>query len=433
MRQGAGSSWSNRLIAAKAVTRSIKILIRCILCGRILDIASGFVKMGVVNLSWLFGLTAFLARLRCRYSTSTLVQNDQWNAFMNASFAPTIRHDWTRPEITALFALPFSDLMFQAQSVHRAHFNPNEVQVSTLCSIKTGACPEDCAYCPQSARYDTGLEREKLMAVEKVIEEAKAAKASGATRFCMGAAWRSPKNKDMPYVTTMVQGVKALGLETCMTLGMLDESQAQELADAGLDYYNHNLDTSPEYYGEIITTRTYQDRLATLDNVRKAGMKVCCGGIVGMGEEESDRAGLLQQLANMPEHPESVPINMLVKVGGTPLENEADLDPFDFLRTIAVARILMPQSHVRLSAGREQMNEQTQAMAFLAGANSIFYGEKLLTTPNPEANKDMQLFKKLGIKPEAYEVHEDESEQEASIVHQLQEAAMDSMFYNAAK
>ncbi len=352
---------------------------------------------------------------------------------MNASFAPTIRHDWTRAEITALFALPFSDLMFQAQSVHRAYFNPNEVQVSTLCSIKTGACPEDCAYCPQSARYDTGLEKEKLMAVEKVIEEARAAKASGATRFCMGAAWRSPKGKDMPYVTHMVKGVKALGMETCMTLGMLDEQQAQDLADAGLDYYNHNLDTSPEYYGEIITTRTYQDRLQTLANVRKAGMKVCCGGIVGMGEEVNDRAGLLQQLANMTEHPESVPINMLVKVGGTPLADEADLDPFDFIRTIAVARILMPKSHVRLSAGREQMNEQTQAMAFLAGANSIFYGEKLLTTPNPEANKDMQLFNKLGIKPEAYEVHEDESEQEAAIVHQLQEAAMDSMFYNAAK
>ena len=348
------------------------------------------------------------------------------------TLAQAIRHDWTRAEIQALFDLPFSDLMFQAQSVHRTYFNPNEVQVSTLCSIKTGACPEDCAYCPQSARYDTGLEREKLMAVEKVIEEAKAAKASGATRFCMGAAWRSPKNRDMPYVTTMVQGVKALGLETCMTLGMLDEAQAQELAQAGLDYYNHNLDTSPEYYGEIITTRTYQDRLATLANVRKAGMKVCCGGIVGMGEEESDRAGLLQQLANMPEHPESVPINMLVKVEGTPLADEADLDPFDFIRTIAVARILMPQSHVRLSAGREQMNEQTQAMAFLAGANSIFYGEKLLTTPNPEASKDMQLFKRLGIKPESYEVHEDESEQEASLLQQLQEQKTDSLFYNAA-
>ena len=352
---------------------------------------------------------------------------------MNAPTQFSVRHDWTRAEIQALFELPFSDLMFQAQSVHRLFFNPNEVQVSTLCSIKTGACPEDCAYCPQSARYDTGLEREKLMAVEKVIEEAKAAKASGATRFCMGAAWRSPKNKDMPYVTTMVQGVKALGLETCMTLGMLDESQAQELAEAGLDYYNHNLDTSPEYYGEIITTRTYQDRLQTLSNVRKAGMKVCCGGIVGMGEEVVDRAGLLMQLANMSEHPESVPINMLVKVEGTPLADEADLDPFDFIRTIAVARILMPQSHVRLSAGREQMNDQTQAMAFLAGANSIFYGEKLLTTPNPEANKDMQLFKRLGIKPESYEVHEDDSEQEAAIVNKLQESAQDAFFYNAAK
>jgi biotin synthase len=350
-----------------------------------------------------------------------------------STLAAAIRHDWTRAEIQTLFDLPFSDLMFQAQTVHRTYFNPNEVQVSTLCSIKTGACPEDCAYCPQSARYDTGLEREKLMAVEKVIEEARAAKASGATRFCMGAAWRSPKNRDMPYVTTMVQGVKALGLETCMTLGMLDEAQAQELSDAGLDYYNHNLDTSPEYYGEIITTRTYQDRLDTLANVRKAGMKVCCGGIVGMGEDEKDRAGLLQQLANMSEHPESVPINMLVKVEGTPLANEADLDPFDFIRTIAVARILMPQSHVRLSAGREQMNEQTQSMAFLAGANSIFYGEKLLTTPNPEANKDMQLFKRLGIKPEAYEVHEDEEQQEAVIVNKLQEAKLDSLFYNAAK
>jgi biotin synthase len=342
-----------------------------------------------------------------------------------------LRHDWTRSEIQALFALPFSDLMFQAQSVHRTHFNPNEVQVSTLCSIKTGACPEDCAYCPQSARYDTGLEREKLMAVEKVIEEAKAAKASGATRFCMGAAWRSPKGKDMPYVTTMVKGVKALGLETCMTLGMLDEVQAQSLADAGLDYYNHNLDTSPEFYGDIITTRTYQDRLDTLANVRKAGMKVCCGGIVGMGEEVTDRAGLLQQLANMPEHPESVPINMLVKVEGTPLANESDLDPFDFIRTIAVARILMPQSHVRLSAGREQMNEQTQALAFLAGANSIFYGEKLLTTANPEAHKDKQLFARLGIQPEAYEIHEDEAAQEAALSHQLQDAAQSSLFYKA--
>ena len=380
----------------------------------------------------MFGPLRWLYSLQIRNQAMNATTSAQPSFSSANTLSQAIRHDWTRAEILALFDLPFSDLMFRAQSVHRTYFNPNEVQVSTLCSIKTGACPEDCAYCPQSARYDTGLEREKLMAVEKVIEEAKAAKASGATRFCMGAAWRSPKNRDMPYVTTMVQGVKALGLETCMTLGMLDEAQAQELAQAGLDYYNHNLDTSPEYYGEIITTRTYQDRLATLANVRKAGMKVCCGGIVGMGEEESDRAGLLQQLANMPEHPESVPINMLVKVEGTPLADEADLDPFDFIRTIAVARILMPQSHVRLSAGREQMNEQTQAMAFLAGANSIFYGEKLLTTPNPEASKDMQLFKRLGIKPESYEVHEDESEQEASLLQQLQEQKTDSLFYNAA-
>lgn len=344
----------------------------------------------------------------------------------------SVRHDWTRQEVAALFELPFSDLMFKAQTVHRDNFNPNEVQVSTLCSIKTGACPEDCKYCPQSARYDTGLEREKLMKVEKVIEEAKAAKASGATRFCMGAAWRSPKNKDMHYVTDMVKGVKALGLETCMTLGMVSGEQAKELADAGLDYYNHNLDTSPEYYGDIITTRTYQDRLETLDNVREAGMKVCCGGIVGMGETENDRVGLLLQLANMKVHPESVPVNMLVRVEGTPLENEEDLDPFDFIRTIAVARILMPQSHVRLSAGREEMNDQMQAMAFLAGANSIFYGEKLLTTANPESNKDMQLFKRLGINPESYQVEDDEQEQEAAVQAALQEARRDHVFYNAA-
>jgi biotin synthase len=317
-----------------------------------------------------------------------------------------LRHDWSREEVTALFKLPFNDLLFQAQSVHREHFNPNHVQVSTLCSIKTGACPEDCKYCPQSAHYDTGLEREKLMQVDAVIEEAKAAKASGATRFCMGAAWRSPNQKNLPYVVEMVKGVKELGLETCMTLGMLDEHQSQTLAEAGLDYYNHNLDTSPEYYGDIITTRTYQDRLDTLGNVRNAGMKVCSGGIVGMGEAELDRAGLLIQLANMPAHPESVPINMLVKVEGTPFADLDDLDPFDFIRTVAVARIMMPQSHVRLSAGREEMNEQMQAMAFFAGANSIFYGEKLLTTPNPEANKDMQLFKRLGIEPEPYEAVE---------------------------
>lgn len=351
---------------------------------------------------------------------------------MNAISQPLIRHDWSRAEVLALFALPFSDLMYQAQTIHRRFFNPNEVQVSTLCSIKTGACPEDCAYCPQSARYDTGLEREKLMAVEKVIEEAKAARASGATRFCMGAAWRSPKHRDMPYVLEMVRGVKSLGLETCMTLGMLDGNQARELADAGLDYYNHNLDTSPEFYGDIITTRTYQDRLQTLANVREAGMKVCCGGIVGMGEAENDRAGLLIQLANMPEHPESVPVNMLVKVEGTPLAEQADLDPFDFIRTVAVARILMPRSHVRLSAGREQMNDQMQALAFLAGANSIFYGEKLLTTANPETNRDMQLFTRLGITPEAYQVHETEEEYEAGLGMKVEEARMDAFFYNAA-
>ena len=343
----------------------------------------------------------------------------------------TLRHDWTRDEVAALFALPFNDLLFQAQTVHRQYFNPNQVQVSTLCSIKTGACPEDCKYCPQSARYDTGLEREKLMKVEKVIEEAKAAKAGGATRFCMGAAWRSPKGKDMPYVVEMVKGVKALGLETCMTLGMLDEQQSEALADAGLDYYNHNLDTSPEYYGEIITTRTYEDRLNTLGNVRKAGMKVCSGGIVGMGEGEQNRVGLLLQLANMAVHPESVPINMLVRVEGTPLDSQDDLDPFDFIRTIAVARILMPASHVRLSAGREEMNEQMQSMAFFAGANSIFYGEKLLTTPNPEANKDMQLFKRLGIEPEPYSAVE-ERKSGGVPTYQPTTETSEPLFYNAA-
>jgi len=344
-----------------------------------------------------------------------------------------VRHNWNREEVQALFSLPFNDLLFHAQTVHRQYFDPNQVQISTLCSVKTGACPEDCAYCPQSAHYDTGLEREKLMAVEKVIEEAKAAKAGGATRFCMGAAWRSPRAKDMQYVVDMVRGVKSLGMETCMTLGMLDEIQARELSQAGLDYYNHNLDTSPEYYGEIITTRTYQDRLTTLDNVRGAGMKVCSGGIVGMGEEESDRAGLLIQLANMPAHPESVPINMLVKVAGTPLELQADLDPFDFIRTIAVARILMPKSHVRLSAGREEMNDQMQALAFFAGANSIFYGEKLLTTPNPKKNKDMALLGRLGIKPESYQVGETNDMLEESLVTELKADGQDQYFYDATR
>ena len=311
-----------------------------------------------------------------------------------------VRHDWTLAQVNALYALPFNDLLFQAQTVHRQHFKPNEVQVSTLLSIKTGACAEDCKYCPQSGHYNTGLERERLLEVEKVLTQAKAAKDKGASRFCMGAAWTNPKQRDMPYIIEMVQGVKAMGLETCMTLGMLTGEQAKTLADAGLDYYNHNLDTSPEFYGEIITTRTYQDRLDTLSHVRDAGMKVCCGGILGMGESANDRSALLMQLANLPEHPESVPINMLVKVAGTPLENVDDLDAFEFIRTIAVARIMLPQSHVRLSAGRSRMNEQMQALCFFAGANSIFYGDKLLTTDNPEADADMQLFAKLGIKPE---------------------------------
>ncbi|NKI19525.1 biotin synthase BioB [Spongiibacter sp. KMU-166] len=348
---------------------------------------------------------------------------------MNGS--ATIRNDWNLQEVQALFELPFNDLLFQAQTVHRQNFDPNTVQVSTLLSIKTGACPEDCKYCPQSNRYDTGLEKEKLMEVEKVLEEARAAKAQGSTRFCMGAAWRSPKKKDMPYVTAMVKGVKAMGLETCMTLGMLTDQQAAELAEAGLDYYNHNLDTSPEFYGEIITTRSYQDRLTTLGHVRDAGIKVCAGGIVGMGESVKDRAGLLVQLANLPVHPESVPINMLVRVEGTPLAENEDLDPFDFIRTIAVARILMPQSHVRLSAGREQMNEQMHALAYFAGANSIFYGEKLLTTPNPEANKDLQLFARLGIKPEERCTAEDDETAASALLGEVEKAQNDKFFYDA--
>lgn len=346
---------------------------------------------------------------------------------MSASRDNLIRHDWTMAEAEALFQLPFSDLMYRAQTLHRQYFDPNTVQVSQLLSIKTGACPEDCKYCPQSTRYDTGLEKEKLMEVEKVLSEARDAKASGATRFCMGAAWRSPKKKDMPYVVAMVKGVKELGLESCMTLGMLTSDQAEELADAGLDYYNHNLDTSPEYYGEIITTRSYGDRLDTLSNVRDAGIKVCSGGIMGMGESIRDRAGLMLQLANMPQHPESVPINMLVRVEGTPLAEETELDPFDFIRTIAVARIMMPASHVRLSAGREDMDDATQSLAFLAGANSIFYGEKLLTTPNPAANKDMQLFDRLGIKPEGIEVCGEEAED------LIADRPVSSQFYDATR
>ena len=310
-----------------------------------------------------------------------------------------VRNDWTRAEIRALFALPFPELMFEAARVHRMHFDPSEVQISTLLSIKTGGCPEDCAYCPQAARYDTGVDAEKLMSLDAVLAEARAAKASGASRFCMGAAWRSPKDRDVENVCAMVEGVKALGLETCATLGMLTPGQAKRLKGSGLDYYNHNLDTSPEYYGEIITTRVYQDRLDTLEHVREAGMHVCCGGIVGMGEGLEDRIGMIATLASLPAHPESVPINMLVRVEGTPLAGTATLDPLDFVRTIAVARICMPASVVRLSAGREDMSEETQALCFLAGANSIFYGPKLLTTPNPGRDRDMALLDKLGMRP----------------------------------
>ena len=308
-----------------------------------------------------------------------------------------LRHDWSRDEIDQLFNLPFNDLLFHAQQVHRSHFNPNEVQVSTLLSIKTGRCPEDCGYCPQSVRYDTEVENESLMPLEQVLERARAAKASGSSRFCMGAAWRSPKDRDLDQVVEMVKGVRALGLETCLTLGMLTDMQTQRLKQAGLDYYNHNLDTSPEFYGDVITTRTYRDRLDTLQRVRDAGINVCCGGILGMGEAREDRIGLLQQLANQPQQPESVPINLLVKVEGTPLANAAALDPIEFVRSIAVARILMPASHVRLSAGREAMSDEMQALCFLAGANSVFYGEKLLTTPNPAADQDKQLFTRLGL------------------------------------
>ena len=345
----------------------------------------------------------------------------------------TIRQDWTKAEVEALYALPFNDLLFQAQVVHRQHFDPNEVQVSTLLSIKTGACPEDCKYCPQSARYDTGLEKERLLEIEKVIERAKEAKQVGSTRFCMGAAWRNPRDRDMPYIVKMVEEVKALGLETCMTLGMLTRDQAVALKQAGLDYYNHNLDASPEYYGDIITTRTYQDRLNTLENVRAAGMNVCSGGIVGMGETLGDRASMLVQLANLPEQPQSVPINMLVKVKGTPLDNVEDLDYFEFIRTIAVARIMMPKSHVRLSAGREAMNEQMQALCFMAGANSIFYGCKLLTTSNPDTHEDVLLFKKLGINTERTRDFSDEAHQQVleEEIAQQNESDKSELFYDA--
>jgi biotin synthase len=311
-----------------------------------------------------------------------------------------IRHDWSSPEVLELFGAPFTDLLFRAQAVHRQHFAPNTVQLSTLLSIKTGACPEDCAYCPQSIRYATGVKAEPLMELEAVVAAARDAKANGATRFCMGAAWRAPKDRDLDPVVAMVGAVKELGLETCLTLGMLKPEQARRLGTAGLDYYNHNLDTSREYYEEIITTRCYQDRLDTLEAVRAAGVKVCCGGIVGMGERREDRAELLRTLANLPEHPESVPINNLVQVEGTPLRGLPQIDPLEFVRTLAVARILMPRSYVRLSAGRTEMSDELQALCFLAGANSIFYGEKLLTTGNPQNDRDRALFARLGLTPE---------------------------------
>ncbi len=309
-----------------------------------------------------------------------------------------IRHDWQREEIHALFTGPFHDLLYQAHGVHRSHHDPGRVQISTLLSIKTGACPEDCAYCPQSAHHEAGLDRERLLPLDEVIAAARAARQAGATRFCMGAAWRNPSDKNLDKVIDMVSAVRDLGLETCVTLGMLTAMQAQRLGDAGLDYYNHNLDTSPEYYGEIITTRTYQDRLDTLGHVRAAGINVCCGGIIGMGESVDDRVGLLQQLANLPRHPESVPINLLVQVPGTPLHGTAPIDPIEFARTVAVARILMPASVIRLSAGRAQMSDELQALCFFAGANSMFYGDKLLTTRNPEQDADGRLFERLGLR-----------------------------------
>jgi len=325
------------------------------------------------------------------------VMNEQNRATVNI-----VRNTWPLAKIQALFDLPFNDLLFKAHTIHRENFDPNAVQISTLLSIKTGACPEDCTYCPQSVRYDTGLEKEALMEIRAVVDAAKEAKENGASRFCMGAAWRSPKDRDLNKVTKMVEEVKALGMETCVTLGMLEDSQAQRLKDAGLDYYNHNIDTSEEYYKEIVTTRSYQDRLDTIDNVRKAGINVCSGGIVGMGEKTDDRAKMLHTLANMEHPPESVPINKLVQVKGTPLDGmdgSEEIDSLEFIKTIAVARITMPKSQVRLSAGRSEMSDEMQAMCFFAGANSIFYGDQLLTTENPSESADHQLFKRLGIHP----------------------------------
>ena len=312
-----------------------------------------------------------------------------------------LRHDWKLEEIEALLGLPFNDLLFRAQSLHRSHFDPNQIQMSSLLSIKTGACAEDCGYCSQSARHATGLEAEKLMPLESVVEAARAAKAKGASRFCMGAAWRNPTDTNLAKVIEMVEAVHDLGMETCLTLGMLTKPQAERLREAGLDYYNHNLDTSPEFYGNVITTRTFNDRLETLAYVREAGINICSGGILGMGESRRDRASMLRELANLPRHPESVPINLLVQVEGTPLYGSQRLDPLEFVRTVAVARILMPASHVRLSAGRNEMSDELQALCFLAGANSIFYGERLLTTDNPEADRDLALLQRLGLQTES--------------------------------
>jgi len=319
---------------------------------------------------------------------------------------PRLRHDWSIDEVVALLAQPFNDLLFRAQSMHRDHFDPNQVQVSTLLSIKTGGCPEDCGYCSQSAKNDTGLERERLLPLEEVVEAATAAKIKGATRFCMGAAWRHPTDKNLDHVVGMIEAVHSMGLETCVTLGMLTDGQTRRLKLAGLDYYNHNLDTSPEFYGQVITTRTYQDRLDTLAHVQREGIKVCSGGILGMGESRRDRASMLCQLANLPQHPESVPINLLVQVEGTPLQGTDPLDPFEFVRTIAAARILMPGSYVRLSAGRSDMNDELQALCFLAGANSMFYGERLLTTPNAESDRDRVLFDRVGMRFETVDATE---------------------------
>ncbi|VFP88919.1 biotin synthase BioB [Candidatus Erwinia haradaeae] len=338
---------------------------------------------------------------------------------------------WTLKKSRALFDKPFLDLLFNAQEVHRKYFKPGEIQVSTLLSIKTGACPEDCKYCPQSARHSTNIDSEQLIQVDKVLDAARKARDSGSTRFCMGAAWKNPYDRDLPVLEKMIRGVKALGLETCMTLGMLNDRQANRLAEAGLDFYNHNLDTSPEFYSSIVTTRSYQDRLDTLSAIRQAGIKVCSGGIIGLGETIDDRAGLLVQLANLPEPPESVPINMLVKVHGTPLSNIEEVEPFDFIRTIAVARIMMPRSYVRLSAGREKMNDQTQALCFMAGTNSIFYGCKLLTTPNPEEDRDISLFNKLGLTIQCVST----SKSDAEDINELTKKVIPvntAQYYNAA-